>query len=601
MSFLGEIKRRKIFQVAAVYLVVAWLLIQIVATIETPLGLPDWVDTLVILLLAIGFPITLVMSWGFNLTPDGVVKDQGSDETVHSGSKTIEYVLIGLLAVAVIWIIYRVEFDAPEQVTESVLSAEPATLDAAVDLPTDVLPNSIAVLPFENLSPDPNNAYFAAGIHESTLNQLAKIRDLIVISRTTVMQYEEDRPPIPEIANALKVATVMEGSVRYANGRVLIAAQLIDGKTDAHLWSDEFNRDLADVFAVQAEVAKQIAIALQVQLLPDEKARIENRPTESAEAYQHYLHALSFPDQFIFPQYTSAYIESLDRAIAVDPDFAKAYEELAWAYYIKRERDIAVEYAQKAIELDPTLGRAFLVLGTIYEQFYVRQDEARAAFARAVELSPNDPRILINNGRRRAEQSGEYAEAIRSGERAVAIDPNSANFHADLGFIYLRAGDLQEAARYLRAAIRLNPGDYLYYLNLATVEYLNGNLSAARENLEQGVQLMASGQTQRVGYLVYLYGLLGEPDKAANLLARLEELNTDRQRDNQLPLGWALLGTGDKERALRDWTITIDGYLEENRRVSPGRISRFRDNWLNDPMLDEPEFLELRRRLGYGG
>jgi tetratricopeptide (TPR) repeat protein len=338
---------------------------------------------------------------------------------------------------------------------------------------------------------------------------------------------------------------------------------------------------------------------MQVELLPDEQARIENQPTDSADAYQHYLYALSLPSARIYPQFVPALIESLDRAIAVDPNFAKAYMELAWAYYIKRERDITVEYAQKAIELDPTLGRAFLLLGTNSEQFYVHQDEARAAFARALELSPNDPRVLINTGRRRAEQSGEYAEAIRSGERAVAIDPNSANFHADLGFIYLRAGDLAPAARYLRAAIRLNPGDYLYYLNLATVEYLNGNLSAARENLEQGVQIMATGQTQRVGYLGYLYGLLGEPDKAANLLARLEKLNTDRPRDNQLPLGWAVLGTRDKERALRQWTITVNGYLEENRRVSPGRISRFRDNWLNDPILEESEFLELRRRLGF--
>jgi TolB-like protein/Tfp pilus assembly protein PilF len=591
MSFLAEIKRRKVFQVAAVYLVVSWLIMQVVDVVNEPLTLPDWFDTAVIVALAIGLPIALILAWAFDVTPDGVVKDLGGDETVHSGGKRIEYVLIGLLAVAMVWVLYRVEISPSEQSVEL----------AADETERGVLSNSIAVLPFENLSPDPDNAYFAAGIHESTLNQLAKIRDLIVIARTSVMQYEKDPPPVPEIAKALKVEWVLEGSVRYAGGRVLITAQLIDGRTGGHRWSDEFNRDLADVFAVQAEVAKQIASAMQVQLLPDELARIENRPTDSKEAYQHYLHALSFPDTFIFPQYTSAKRESLDQAIAADPNFAKAYMELALDYYTNRERNIAVEYAQKAIELDPTLGRAYLVLGNIFNQFYGRQEEAHAAIARAVELSPNDPLVLALYGRRMAEQSGEYAEAIRSAERAIAIDPNGADGHAELGFIYLRTGDLAQAARYLREAIRLNPGNYLNYLDLGTVEYLNGNLSAARENLEQGVQLMASGQTQRVGYLGYLYGLLGEPDKAANLLARLEELNTDRQRDNQLPLGWAVLGTGDKERALRQWTITVNGYLEENRRVSPGRISRFRDNWLNDPMLEQPEFLELRRRLGFEG
>ena len=591
MSFLGEIKRRKIFQVAAVYLVVAWLLVQIVATVETPLNLPNWVDTLVILLLAIGFPVTLIMSWGFNLTPDGLVKEQGSDATVQSGGRRIEYVLIGLLVVAMVWVIYRVEISPSEQPVEL----------ATEEVADNVLPKSIAVLPFENLSLDPEDAFFAAGIHGSTLNQLAKIRDLVVIARTSVLQYEQDPPPIPEIAKALKVGTVMEGSVRYANGRVLITAQLIDGRTGAHLWSDEFNRELADMFAVQAEVAEQIAMAMQVQLLPDERARIENRPTESTEAYQHYLHALSLPDAEIFPEYMPVYIESLDRAILVDPEFAEAYAALAKGYYASRQRDIATDYAQKAIALDPTIGRPYLTLALVYEQYYVRQKEARAAYERAAELSPNDPNILINNGRRRAELSGDYAEVIRSGQRAVAIDPKDGNLQNGLGFIYLRAGDLPAAAKHIREAIRLNPGVYIGYLDLATVEYLNVNRSAAKANLDRAVQIMASGATQRVGYIAYLYGLLGEPDQAAKLLARLEEANTDRQRQNQLRLGWAVLGTGDRERALREWTITVDGYLEENLRVAPGRISRFRDNWLDDPMLDQPDFLELRERLGFSG
>ena len=489
------------------------------------------------------------------------------------------------------WILYRVEISPSEQPVE--MLADEAAGGA--------LSNSIAVLPFENLSPDPDNAYFAAGIHESTLNQLAKIRDLVVIARTSVMQYEEDPPPIPEIAKALKVETVMEGSVRYANGRVLITAQLIDGGTGAHLWSDEFNRDLADVFAVQAEVARQIAMAMQVQLLPDEQARIENRPTESAEAYQHYLHALSLPDVVIFPEYMPATIESLDQAIAADPEFAEAYAELAMVNYAVRKRKIAVEYAQKAIELDPNIGRPYLTLGLFYEQFYDRQEEAHAAYERAAELNPNDPFVLINHGRRQAELSTDYAEVIRSSQRAVAIDPKDARLHNGLGFIYLRAGDLSAAAKHMRTGISLNPGIYIGYLDLATVEYLSGNLGAAQKNLDRARQILSSDATQRVGYIAYLYGLLGNQDQAAKLLVRLEAANTDRQRHNQLRLGWAVLGTGEHERALRDWTITIDGYLEDKLRVAPGRISRFRDNWLNDPMLEQPEFLELRRRLGFNG
>jgi len=340
---------------------------------------------------------------------------------------------------------------------------------------------------------------------------------------------------------------------------------------------------------------------MQVELLPDEQARIENQPTDSAEAYQHYLYALSLPDVNIYPQFLPAFIESLDRAIAVDPDFAEAYSELAGGYYSMRKRDTALKYAQKAIELDPTIGRAYSLLGAIYEQFYVRQEDARAAYNRAVELNPNDPWILFSHGRRLAERTGDYAQAIRSGKRAIAIDPNVAWVHGALGFIYLRAGDLAEATRYLKEGIRVDPGDYSAYLNLATVEFLKGNLSAAREILDRALQIMVSGATYRVGYLAYLYGLLGDSDQATKLLARFEELNSARQRDVQLPLGWAILGTGDTERALRDWTITVNGYIDENRRVSPGRISRFRDNWLNDPILEQAEFLELRRRLGFNG
>jgi TolB-like protein/Tfp pilus assembly protein PilF len=547
MSFLGEIKRRKFFQVAAVYAVVAWLLVQVITSIEAPLNLPDWVDTLVIILLAIGFPITLIISWAFNLTPEGLVRE-GSGEAPTSGQgRGIEYVLIGLVVIGLGWLVYRVEFDSG--------GAGGAQREG-------VLPNSVAVLPFENLSPDPDNAYFAAGIHESTLNQLAKIHDLVVISRTSVMQYEDDRPPIPEIAEALNVATVMEGSVRYANGRVLITAQLIDGQSDAHLWSDEYNRDLADVFAVQAEVAEHIAMAMQVQLSPEEQASIANRPTASTEAYQHYLYALSLPPAVFFPEYLSPTVESLRKAIAVDPDFAEAYAELAWVYYNSPDRHLAVDSARKAIELDPTVGLAYYVIGMRDRYYYSRQEVARAAFERAVDLSPNDPTIV----------------------------PNSGRVQAQLGFLFMRSGEQAAAIRQFEQAIALDPAIYTNYLDLATAEYLYGDRNAAMVNLDRTIQIKSPGATFRADYIAYLYGLLGETEHAIEFLAQQGELLEDPQADGWETLGWAALGTA-----------TVDGYLNDDLPVALGRISRFRDNWLNDPMLEEPEFLELRRRLGYEG
>ncbi len=260
MSFLGEIKRRKVFQVGAVYAVVAWLAIQVITAIETPLGLPDWVDTLVIVLLAIGFPLTLVISWAFDVTPEGIVRDAGGDAPVKSGGRKIEYVLIGLLVITVSWIAY----------SELGPSGRPALR---------VLPNSIAVLPFENLSPDPDNAYFAGGIHEEILNQLAKIRDLNVIARTSVLNpdFTDGSMSIPAIALELNVETIMEGSVRYSGNldTVRVTAQLIDGETNTHIWTDTFDGDLTDFFGFQTVIAVQIASATQAEFSADERELID--------------------------------------------------------------------------------------------------------------------------------------------------------------------------------------------------------------------------------------------------------------------------------------------------------------------------------------
>jgi adenylate cyclase len=322
------------------------------------------------------------------------------------------------------------------------VSAVSTTAEEAIEqnVVPEVLPNSVAVLPFDNLSLDPEDAFFAAGIHESTLNQLAKIHELAVIARTSVMQYEVNPPPIPEIAKALNVETVMEGSVRYANGRVLITAQLIDGQTGKHLWSDEFNRDITDVFAVQAEVAEQIATALEVQLLPDERTRIGSRPTQSAEAYQHYLRAVSLSDWGANPSMMHAYIDSLEKAIAADPRFALAYAMVGDGYWFRRDRDLALQFAQKALQLDPTVGLAYSRLSNFYGVYYARQDDANEAGKRSVELSPNDPLVLTARVRDFIEEPGRIKDAISLGQRAVAIDPTYATGHHLLGYAYLRGG-----------------------------------------------------------------------------------------------------------------------------------------------------------------
>jgi TolB-like protein len=336
MSFLGEIRRRKMVQVAVIYAVVAWVLVQIVATVEAPLNLPDWVDTLVIVLLAVGFPITLIFSWAFNITRDGVVRETGTAEP-------------------------KVE-SATEDRDESRIA---------------LLPNSIAVLPFENLSPNPDDAYFSAGVHEQLLNELAKVKDINVIARTSVLQYASNPQPVPEIAKALNVETVMEGSVRYAGEKVRITAQLIDGNSGAHLWTEAYDGDLSDVFAIQTDIATAIAKALEAELLPETRARIRKSPTSSPPAYALFLEAgkyLSTPRQ-------NDALTLLDRAIELDPEFADAYASKgyvgAWALttgFVEAPSDRdelqaieqdAFENANRALAIDDGIGTAWLVRATV--------------------------------------------------------------------------------------------------------------------------------------------------------------------------------------------------------------------------------------------
>ncbi len=239
MSFVSELKRRKVFQVAAVYLVVAWLIMQVGDVVTEPLRLPEWFATVAILLVAIGFPIALITSWAFDLTPEGVMKDTGTNVAVQSSGRRIEYVFIGLLVVAVGTLLYR-EFTPPEQPGEVVTE----------ESQREVLPNSVAVLPFENLTVDSEYAFFAPGVHDTILKELAKIRDMNVIARTSVLQYADGLTSIEQIAEDLRVQTVMEGSVQYAEGRVLVTAQLIDPSTNTHLWSESYDRELIGIFQI---------------------------------------------------------------------------------------------------------------------------------------------------------------------------------------------------------------------------------------------------------------------------------------------------------------------------------------------------------------
>jgi len=584
MSFVGEINRRKVFQVVAVYAVVAWLLIQIVDVINEPLGLPNWFDTAVIVALAIGFPIAVILAWAFDLTPEGVVKDQG---TVQSGGRRIEYVLIGLLVIAVGTLLYR-EFTPPEQQVEVV----------AEEFQREVLPNSVAVLPFENLTVDSEYAFFAPGVHDTILKELAKIRDLNVIARTSVLQYADGLTSIEQIAEDLRVETVMEGSVQYAEGRVLVTAQLIDPNTNTHLWSESYDRELEGIFEIQADIATQIATALEAELLPNERQSIETPLTDSPEAYALYVRAVedSFQNQnasFEGQEPLLAALADLDRATTLDPDFALAYAQKAYISltFYSGNNDVVRAYANRALELDPTIGLAQMVLGRLHQAEW-NEAEALRAYQQAEALSPNDPVVLQNFGIFHS-FLGRHDEALRLVRRATELDPDNDNSYRWEGIAFRFAMDNEAATVAYETTIALDPLEPTARFQLGFCYLSSGNLDAAVEQFRLAEELFPD-EAVGISSLAYMYRMAGMPEDATRLFQRWERAEELYALAYPAPRINAYLAIENEERA-----------LSEFRRFADDRVLWFvgemflKFNTWNDPILDQPEFVEVRSRLGF--
>ena len=584
MSFLGEIKRRKVFQVVAVYAVVAWLLIQIVTAVEEPLSLPEWADTLVIVLLAIGFPITLIISWAFNLTSEGIVRDEGHASANIHGGRGMEYVLIGLLVVAIGWIGYR-ELGEPNE-----------------------LSNSVAILPCDNFSTDPEDGFFAASLHQEMLNQLYKIENLNVIARTSVMQYAGVARPIAEIARELRVESVMECSVAYGDGRIVISAQLVDGENGLPLWSDRYDREFKDVFGIQADIATNVANALAVEFSLEEQRAIEHAATISPEAYTLYLNALN-----IYATDRAAAIQLLDRALAVDPDFALAHELLAFslvgalvnnlgAESIEEEARSQLiqtvrEHASRALELDPMLGRAYVSLGSL-DLFWWQWTEALASFQRGIDLvlanpnggSPDVPVWLLSYLDR-------HDDAIALARRMLIENPDDWHAHWTLAVALAYGGQALEARRVQMDALDLFPSFPESHAWLAFIEITLGNNAEALSELRLAEQYMGqNGDLASLTQLAYAYSRIGQDDDVVRLNRTLE----GREAEDDLGAGGQALvslALGNRDDAF-DW-LTLGTSRAQEHELDPGfwNLMNVKMNFLADPLLDEPEFVALRNQL----
>ncbi len=437
-DFIAELKRRRVFRVAVIYAVVAWALIQVAATVQPFLGMPAWTVTLVIVLLAIGLPVALVLGWAFDLTPDGVQRAPAGDGVVEP--RFNKFVVVPLVLVALLggaWLAY-----------------------ARPGMGADA--KSIAVLPFTNLSTDAANEYFADGIHEQILTQLTQIADLHVISRTSVMQYKQQQRNLREIAQALGVGTVLEGSVQREGKRVRIHAQLIDAKRDKHLWSESYDRDVTDVFAIQSSIAQEISDALRAHLTPDEQAALSKPPTQNTEAYDIYLRARQ--DRGSSAADARKRIELYGAALQRDSSFVLAQIGLAESLFdlvdshFEMGRLPELESAvSRALRIAPDAAESHLLLARLKSR-NLDEDGTLAETAIARELKPNDPRVLGRYANAISTR-GLFAEAAVLYERVLTLDPASVGTRLWLANSLAGLERWAEAEQQLERSIALSPTD----------------------------------------------------------------------------------------------------------------------------------------------
>ena len=471
--FFGELKRRNVYKVAVAYAVVGWLLIQVATQVFPFLEIPNWMIRLVILLTAFGFPVALIIAWAFELTPEGIKRTEAADAArQHSrGGVWIGVVVVAAALSLGLFFLGRYSAGrATPQVTEA---------------PTAVNPQkSIAVLPFENLSEEKANAFFADGVQDEILTDLSKIADLKVISRSSVMHYRSGLERNPrKIGEELGVAHVLEGSVQRAGNRIRVNAQLIDARNDTHLWAQTYDRDLSDVFAIQSEIAKTIADQLQAKLSPQEKSAIQRPPTSDIAAFDLYTRArnlwLTAWGSSTGKDDLLQAADLLNQAVARDPSFFDAWCQLAvtevtiyfldWDHTPVRltKAEVAV---QTAARLRPDAGETHLALGRMRYFGYLDYKGALAELELARRSIPNDPWVVLLKGYIERRQ-GRWDESIRDQQRGTELDPRNTLALQQLATTYEAMRRYAEAKAVLARALAFDPNDAITRAYHAFVDF----------------------------------------------------------------------------------------------------------------------------------
>ena len=469
MSFFNELKRRNVIRVGIAYVVVAWLTMQFADVVLNNIEAPGWVFQAIMLVLAIGFPFVLVFAWAFEMTPEGLKKEKDIERsesiTPVTGQK-LNYTIIGLLVLALGYFIWQSQSGqhnvAPMQAGTSTTTQDVSAETLETTAQKAEQEPSIAVLPFVNMSADPEQEYFSEGISEEILNVLVRVKGLKVASRTSSFTYKGENLDIPEIARQLKVSNIVEGSVRKSGNRVRITAQLINTSDDRHLWSDTFDRELTDIFAIQDEIANAIVNALKNELnIGLDAVKVESA-TDNLDAYDLYLKARGM---FIARQNLDVANQLFEQATELDPGFALAWEGLAASHWVSTDwikgdgidhRQLAVSAADKALTLDAGLSMPYAVKGMIISET-VPHDflTARKNLDMALANDPKNTTAWLWSGLF-YKGLGYADEAIRDFQRCLDIDPGYQNCKQHQAQAYLNNGETEHAMALFMETIEAN-------------------------------------------------------------------------------------------------------------------------------------------------
>ena len=563
-KFFSELKRRNVYKVAIAYMVGGWALSQGIAQVFPVFDVPNWLIRLLVVLIILGLPVAVLFAWYFELTPEGIKRTAVAD-AMPASAKPKKY----------LWI-YVVVIGAAMSIGLFFLGRYSATTSAP-----DVSAKSIAVLPFENLSRDPDNAYFTEGVQDEILTRLAKVADLKVISRTSTQHFKSAPDDLRDIAKQLGVMNILEGSVQKAGDQVRVNVQLINAMNDAHLWAETYDRKLIDIFSVESEIAKAIADTLQAKLTGSEETAIAKKPTENPEAYELYLKGRFFWNKRSGVDLRKA-IEYFQQAIAKDPNYALAYAGLADSYLLLPNYGNASTLEsipparaalKKALELDDSLAEAHASSGLL-DQIELHLEQGNSELERAIQLKPNYATahhwLMLGYL-----TLGHFDPAIAEGKRALELDPLSLIINADFAWTYFCARRFDDAEAQARKTLEIDPEFFLAHYYLGGVLQFKGHLADAISEFQRSFDL--NGDPYSLGMLGQAYARSGHKDEAQKVLMRLNDLAKSRY---VAPYALALvyLGLGEKERALDElerayqrgetnylFVIKVDPFLDDLR------------------------------------